>query len=123
MSDDVLKEYKTITGFEDLTMEIIDGKMVISPSDAGIFLLTMTQLHNKEVENYQENLVLMLNKYEALENRLSNVLDFLANLHLEVEGELKNRIEKILYPLMVEDGKGNVFDPNIKEESNDSTNK
>jgi predicted transcriptional regulator len=119
MTDDILKDYKELSGFDNLDMKIEDGTMVITPADAGIVLLSMIQLHNTEAIQYSETLEKNNETIEELLTNNAKLTNYLEELTNKVTEEIKNEILDFLYPISVIDYEGNEI--TLEELQNGST--
>lgn len=108
MSDDVLKDYKALTGFDNLDMNIVDGVMHITPSDAGLILLSMVSLHNEEQEKLNETIKELVALLEETRNDNGTLRNYIEELSIRLnDPSIEKEILELLYPIHMIDADGN----------------
>ncbi len=68
---------------DNLDMVIVDNKMIITPSEAGVLLLTQVQMFEDTLSNLETKNEFIFNQFQAKQNRveeLVNAIDEVLNM-------------------------------------------
>ena len=104
--DEFMLKAKTIMG-EDFKVNIVDGKMVIQPSEAGIALFSHIDISEQSHETaklYTNTLEDLLEKVRSDNANLRNLMELLVEKIDDTE--LVDEILKTIYPISAVDDEG-----------------
>lgn len=108
MSDDVLKDYKALTGFDNLDMSIVDGVMHITPSDAGLILLSMVSLHSEELDSLNTTIKELTEYITEIKSDNELLRNYIEELSTRLnDPSIEKEMLELLYPISLLDANGN----------------
>lgn len=80
MSQDSDKYFEKVAekiGFDGLNVEIVDGKFIIEPSDAGLLLFAHLDIAEKQLVEREKDIMVLQNELEEVRDDNSQVRDLL----------------------------------------------
>lgn len=111
--EDVFKQYTEAIGEDTLEAVIEDGKFIITPSDAGIALLSFVQLGNEMLDEKDKQILKLTNELEGEKTYTANIITNVENIieKLNEQGltDLASEVLDTLYAITVVDFEGNTI--------------
>lgn len=77
MSEDMFKQYSDKLGIEGLSAEVIDGKFIITPAEAGISLLGYIEIAEEQLSAKDKEIAVLTGTTDWLAGDNSNLRDIL----------------------------------------------
>lgn len=97
------QEMAETIGYDSFSADIIDGKFVISPADAGIALFGYVQIAEEQMTQYQEAMDVLREEFEELRNDNALLRDLLERTYgvlIEAgHSELADEVIEAAYPV------------------------
>ena len=120
MTEDMFKQIKEQIMVDDFGVEIVDGKMIISPSESGVILLSALTTQQTELENAEQKLIeiddyllKIVDENDTFRDLLEDCLNTLDEYEQE---ELIKRINKQLWRVSGVLADGTEIQIDMKEE-------
>lgn len=76
------EEMAEIIGYDQLSAEIVDGKMIIEPADAGVMMMAYLQLAEEKELTHEREVEYHNTRYDKLRDENAHLRDFLERVYV-----------------------------------------